>query len=92
MSMQITLLTTDEACSLLRCKPDALKALREDWISGVHFVKRGRGKTAPVLYVREMVLDWLVNQDAPETHQAAIENFRRSLPSGQKHRIKRKAS
>jgi hypothetical protein len=87
--MNITLLTTEEACALLRCKPDALKQLRESWISGVHYVKRGRGPTAPCLYIREMVLDWLVNQDAPESHQAAIENFRRSLPSNQQHPVTR---
>ncbi|MEM9451695.1 MAG: hypothetical protein AAGA75_24625 [Cyanobacteria bacterium P01_E01_bin.6] len=82
--MDIKFLTTEEACELLRCKPDALKALRDSWISGVHYVKRGRGSTAPVLYIQEMILDWLVNQDSPTAHQAAIENFRRSLPSGQK--------
>jgi hypothetical protein len=43
-----------------------------------------------LLYNREMILDWLVNQDAPETHQTAIENFRRSLPSGQKHQVRRR--
>lgn len=88
--MQVSLLTTEEACELLRCKPDALKALRDGWICGIHYVRRGRGPTAPILYVREMILDWLVNQEAPETHQAAIENFRRSLPSGQKRSIGRK--
>ena len=82
--MQITLLTTDECCELLRCKPDALKALREQWLHGVHYYRRGQGPTVPILYNRELILDWLVNQDAPQTHQAAIENFRRSLPSGQK--------
>ncbi|MEM7066772.1 MAG: hypothetical protein AAF572_26850 [Cyanobacteria bacterium P01_B01_bin.77] len=84
--MQVNLLTTDEACELLRCKPDALKGLRGNWIQGIHYVRRGKGPTAPILYIREMILDWLVNQDAPETHQAAIENFRRSLPSGKKRR------
>jgi hypothetical protein len=89
--MQVSLMTTEEACNLLRCKPDALKTLREGWIQGVHYVRRGRGPTAPILYIREMILDWLVNQDAPETHQAAIENFRRSLPSGQKRTWRRGA-
>lgn len=84
--MQVNLLTTDEACDLLRCKPDTLKGLRRDWIQGVHYVRRGKGPTAPILYIREMILDWVVNQDAPETHQVAIENFRRSLPSGKKRR------
>lgn len=88
--MQITFLTSDEVCDLLRCQIDTLKSLRENWIQGVHYVKRGRGPTAPLLYIREMILDWLVNQDAPEAHLAAIENFRRSLPSGQKHTIKKK--
>lgn len=84
--MQVSLLTTDEACQLLKCKPDALKALRANWIQGVHYVRRGPGPTAPILYIKEMILDWLVNQEAPETHQSAIENFRRSLPSGQKRK------
>ena len=84
--MQVSLLNTNEACELLRCKPDALKGLRENWIHGVQYVKRGKGPTAPILYIREMILDWLVNQEAPETHQTAIENFRRSLPSGKKRR------
>lgn len=87
--MHITLLTSDEACDLLRCKSETLKSLRENWIQGVHYVKRGRGPTAPLLYIREMILDWLVNQDAPEAHLAAIENFRRSLPSGQKPTIRK---
>ena len=87
--MHITLLTSDEACELLRCKPETLKSLRESWIQGVHYVRRGRGPTAPLLYIREMILDWLVNQEAPETHLAAIENFRRSLPSGQKRTVRK---
>ena len=87
--MQITFLTSDEVCDLLRCQRDTLKSLRENWIQGVHYVKRGRGPTAPLLYIQEMILDWLVNQDAPEAHLAAIENFRRSLPSGQKHNIRK---
>ena len=76
-------LTTDETCDLLRCKPDALKGLRKDWIEGVHYIRRGKGPTAPILYVQDMIIDWLINQKAPETHQAGIENFRRSLVSGQ---------
>ncbi|MDV3351725.1 hypothetical protein QGP82_23685 [Leptothoe sp. LEGE 181152] len=84
--MQVSLLTTEEACELLRCKSDSLKGLRDSWIQGVHYVRRGKGPTAPILYIKEMILDWLVNQDAPETHQTAIENFRRSLPSGAKRR------
>jgi hypothetical protein len=85
--MQITLLTTEECCELLRCKVESLKDLREQWIHGVHYYRRGRGQTAPILYNRELILDWLANQDAPQTHQAAIENFRRSLPSGQRRRF-----
>ena len=79
MRFDFQLMTTEEAWELLRCKPDALKTLRDQWICGVHDVRRGRGPTAPILYIREMILDWLVNQDAPETHLAAIENFRRTL-------------
>jgi hypothetical protein len=79
MRFDFQLMTTEEACELLRCKPDALKTLRDQWICGVHDVRRGRGPTAPILYIREMILDWLVNQDAPKTHLAAIENFRRTL-------------
>jgi len=90
--MQITFLTTDEALELLKCKDDAtLKLMRKDWIEGVHYVRRGRGPTAPMLYIREMIIDWLINRTAPETHQAAIKNFRRSLPSGQKRGVRRKA-
>jgi len=92
MRFDFQLMTTEETCELLRCKPDALKTLRDEWISGIHYVRRGRGPTAPVLYIKEMVLDWLVSQDAPESHLAAIENFRRSLPSGQKRPFGRRAS
>jgi len=88
--VDINLLTTEECCELLRCKPDSLKSLRDQWICGVHYYRRGRGPTAPILYNQDMILDWLVNQDAPETHQAAIENFRRSLPSGQKRQVRRR--
>jgi hypothetical protein len=80
--MQITLLTTDEACELLRCEKDKLRAYRDDWIEGVHFVRCGQGKTAPVLYNRELILDWLFNQTAIDAHRRAIEHFRRELPSG----------
>lgn len=76
-------LTTEETCDLLRCKSDALTGLRKGWIEGVHYVRRGKGPTAPILYVQEMIIDWLINQKAPETHQVGIENFRRSLVSGQ---------
>lgn len=82
--MKINYLTTEEACEFLRCKPDTLKTLRNNWIPGVHYIRRGPGATAPFLYAHEMILDWMVNREAPETHQAAIENFRRSLPSGRK--------
>lgn len=90
--MEITLLTTEETCKLLKCKDTStLLEVRKSWIEGVHYFRRGSGPTAPVLYNRELILDWLANQNAPETHQAAIENFRRSLPSGQKRSIRRKA-
>ena len=80
--MQITLLTTDEACELLRCEKEKLRTYREQWIEGIHFVRCGQGKTAPVLYNRELILDWLFNQTALSTHHLAIEWFRRELPSG----------
>ena len=90
--LDLTLLTTEKACELLQCERDALKTLRKDWIHGVHYFRRGRGPTAPILYNRELILDWLVNQGAPEAHQRAIENFRRSLPSSQKRTRHRNAS
>jgi hypothetical protein len=86
--MQITFLTTDECCTLLRCERDKLKSLRNDWICGVHYVKFSRGPTAPIRYCKEMILDWAMNQEDPAAHQRAIENLRRSLPSGQKRRFK----
>ncbi len=82
--MQITFLTTDECCELLRCERDKLKSLRQEWISGVHYTKLAKGPTAPVRYIKEMILDWTLNQDDPDAHQRAIELFRRSLPSGKR--------
>ncbi len=80
--MNITLLTTEEACQLLRCETEKLRTYREKWIEGIHFVRCGTGRTAPLLYNRELILDWLFNQKALETHTLAIERFRRELPSG----------
>lgn len=91
--MQITLLTTDEICELLRCEKDKLRSYRDGWLEGVHFVRCGRGTTAPVLYNQELILDWLFNQTAIESHKRAIENFRRELPSGRlRGRMKRKST
>jgi hypothetical protein len=90
MKMNCTLLTSEEACEFLKCEKDTLKSLREHWIEGVHYFKRGKGLTAPILFNRELILDWLANQSSPQAHQVAMENFRRSLPSGQKRN--RKAS
>lgn len=80
--MNITLLTTEEACQLLRCETEKLRTYREKWIEGIHFVRCGTGKTAPLLYNRELIIDWLFNQTALGTHNLAIEQFRRELPSG----------
>ena len=79
--MNITLLTTEEACQLLRCETEKLRTYREKWIEGIHFVRCGfvrcgTGRTAPLLYNRELILDWLFNQKALETHTLAIERLR----------------
>lgn len=75
-------MTTEECCILLRCEKDKLKSLRKEWISGVHYTRLSKGPTAPIRYIKEMVLDWSLNQDDLEAHQKAIELFRKSLPSG----------
>lgn len=77
-------ISAQHAADIVGCHPSKLSRNRREWgwINGVHFFKRDKGST--VLYNQPMIEDWLVNANNPHAHQRAIENFRRSLPSGKK--------
>lgn len=59
------------------------------WIEGIHWVRVGTRKT---LYNRDLILDWIANQNSPKAHQKAIESYLNSLPSNQPLKRGRKAS
>jgi hypothetical protein len=75
--MDITLISTKEAAKLLNLHPNSLPRFREQngWLLNAHYVKVGR-KT---LYVQELLLHWLVNQDNLALHQQVVEDFRRQF-------------
>ena len=75
--MDITLISTQEAAKLLNLHPNSLPRFREQhgWLRNAHYVKVGR-KT---LYVQELLLHWLVNQDNPALHWQVVEDFRRQF-------------
>jgi hypothetical protein len=49
---------------------------------GIHYSKTG--KTAPILWRVDLVMDRIVNWNDDLTHQRAIDNFVASLPSNQR--------
>ncbi|MEB3357242.1 MAG: hypothetical protein VKK04_10985 [Synechococcales bacterium] len=75
--MDITLISTKAAAELLNLHPNSLPRFREQhgWLANVHYVKVGR-KT---LYVQELLLHWLVNQDNLNLHWQVVEDFRRQF-------------
>ncbi|MGJ3252709.1 MAG: helix-turn-helix domain-containing protein [Elainellaceae cyanobacterium] len=75
--MDITLISTKDAAELLNLHPNSLPRFRQQhgWLPSVHYVKVGR-KT---LYVREMLLHWLVNQDNLVLHWQVVEDFRKQF-------------
>lgn len=63
--------------------------LSGSWVEGIHWVRVGTRKT---LYNRELILDWIANQNNLQAHQQAIESYLASLPSNQPKKRGRKAS
>lgn len=63
--------------------------LSGSWIEGIHWVRVGTRKT---LYNRELVLDWIANQNNPQAHQRAIEAYLTQLPSNKPAKRGRKVS
>ncbi|NJN75632.1 MAG: hypothetical protein HC796_04690 [Synechococcaceae cyanobacterium RL_1_2] len=68
-----------------------LKRLRlsGQWIENIHWVRVGSRK---IVYNHDLVMDWLVNQHDPNSHQKAIENYLTSLPSNKPKKSGRKPS
>ena len=60
--------------------PQTLEQIIPHLTEGVHYVRTPGGHLRVCV---EMFADWLINQQAPDTHITAIERFRASLPSTQ---------
>jgi hypothetical protein len=72
--------STKEMCLVAGVSTDTLKGwrVRESLRQGVHY--HTLPGTTKIIWIRDLVRDWLVNGDSP-AHQRAIERYLKSLPS-----------
>jgi 2-phosphoglycerate kinase len=73
---------TKEAAKLIGKSPSTLKAWRNQskcLIEGVHYIKEN---ARSVLYNVQLLLDFMVNIDDPETHNKRIQKFLKERDKG----------
>ncbi|MEO1148077.1 MAG: hypothetical protein AAFY26_21050 [Cyanobacteria bacterium J06638_22] len=78
-------LTTKEACELLRFSRATLDRRMKDWIQGVHWWRDG----SSLRFDRALLQDWQLNREDPLAHQRAIALRQKQKLSNQKRPAKR---
>ncbi len=81
--MKPTFARTEDMAAQLGVSASCLKRWRVDMIEGAHYTLVNPRVT---LYNIELVCDWVVNRNAPQAHQRAIEIYLKSLPSNRSKR------
>jgi len=92
MTSAYPLVTKHQVRDHLNISPSTLKQWRLGrngdpplLIEGIHWVRMGSRDTR---YNLALIHDFMVNRNAPELHENAIEHYLASLPSSQRKRVR----